>query len=74
MTPSTRAVTRLTSAYVRDKGMRQLVATVHHGTIELRAKGLRSGYTLDLAALYGQAVRATAARVLAERKAARRRR
>lgn len=41
-TKSLRPVTRETSAWVRDKGMRPLIVTVVGGVLELRAKGLRS--------------------------------
>jgi hypothetical protein len=71
MTPSTRPVTRITSAYVRDKGLRPVVATITGSILELRAKGLRSRETLDLASCYGLAVKQRVAREKAERKAAR---
>lgn len=70
-TKSTKPVTRETSAYVRDRGLRPLIVTVHGSLLELRAKGLRSRETLDLAAAYGIAVRARLAVEKAERKAAR---
>jgi hypothetical protein len=66
MTPSTKPVTRLTSAWVRDQGMRLIVATITGSLIELRAKGRRQTEALDISALYTQAVKA---RVIAERKA-----
>lgn len=68
MTPSTKPVTRLTSAWVRDQGMRPIVATIVGSVLELRTKGRRKVETLDLASLYFQAVKA---RVIAERKAKR---
>jgi hypothetical protein len=71
MTPSTRPVTRLSSAYVRDKGLRAVVVTIVGPIIELRAKGLRSRETLDLASCYGLAVKQRLAREKSERKAAR---
>jgi hypothetical protein len=71
VTPSTRPVTRLSSAYVRDRGMRAIVVTITGSLIELRAKGLRSRETVDIASLYTQAVRHRVLREKAERKAAR---
>jgi len=60
----TSPVTRETSAYVRDKGMRPVIATLTGGTVVLRAKGLRSTEVLDLSWCYQQAVKQ---RVLQER-------
>lgn len=60
MTKPLRPVTRETAAVVRDGGMvRPVMATIGStsGVIELRAKGLRSRYTLDLGWCYRQAVR-----------------
>ena len=71
MTPSTKPVTRLTSAYVRERGMRPIVATLTGGVIELRAKGLRSREYLDLAWCYQVAVKQRVAQERAERKAGR---
>ena len=71
MTPSTKAVTRETSAWVRDKGMRAVIATLTDSVIELRAKGLRSREYLDLAWCYEFAVKARIARERSERKAKR---
>lgn len=62
MTPSTKPVTRVSSAYVRDKGLRPLVATLHGSMLILRAKGLRREETLDLAACYDIAVKTRVAR------------
>jgi len=73
VTPSTKPTTRETTAYVRDRGLRALVVTVHGGLIELRAKGLRSRETVDLAALYSMAVKARLARERAEKRASRKR-
>jgi hypothetical protein len=56
-TTSAKPTTRETSAFVRDKGLRPLIVTVHHGLIELRPKGLRATETIDLAAMYYQAVK-----------------
>jgi hypothetical protein len=66
VTPSTKPVTRLSSAWVRDQGMRAVVVTITGSVIELRAKGRRQVETVDIATLYFQAVKA---RVMAERKA-----
>lgn len=71
MTPSTKPVTRLTSAYVRDRGMRQVVATITGSLIELRLKGLRSVETVDVATLYHQAVKERCFRDRLAKKAAR---
>lgn len=57
VTKSLRPVTRETSAVVRDRGPRAVIVTVVGGVIELRAKGLRSTETLDVAWCYTAAVR-----------------
>lgn len=67
MTPSTKPVTRLTSAYVRDKGLRPLVATISGSLLILRGKGLRREETIDLAACFDIAVKARIARERADR-------
>lgn len=56
-TKSVKPVVRETSAFVRDRGLRPIIATIHHGTLILRAKGLRSEETLDLGSLYHYAVK-----------------
>lgn len=66
MTPSTKPVTRLSSAYVRDQGLRAVVVTITGSLIELRAKGRRQVEVLDVASLYYSAVKA---RVINEKKA-----
>lgn len=71
MTPSTKPVTRVSSAYVRERGMRPVVVTITGSLIELRAKGLRSVETVDVASLWHQAVKARVLREKAEKKAAR---
>lgn len=71
-TLSTRPVTRETSSYVRDKGMRPVLVTISGGIIELRAKGLRSREVIDVAWAYEFAVKARVMRERAERKAKRR--
>ncbi len=70
-TKSDKPVTRETSAYVRDRGMRAVIATIEHGILILRAKGLRSRETLDLAWAYQFAVKQRIAMERAEKKAAR---
>ena len=71
MTPSSKPVTRESSAYVRDRGMRPVIVTITGSLIELRAKGLRSRETLDVASLYTMAVRQRVIREKAEKRAAR---
>lgn len=71
MTPSTKPVTRLTSAYAFDRGTRPIVATLTGSLLELRLKGLRNVETLDIASLYYQAIKARVLRERAEKKAAR---
>jgi hypothetical protein len=70
-TKTTKPTTREISAYVRDRGLRPLIVTLHGPLIELRAKGLRQREVLDLAAVYGMAVRARMAVEKAERAAKR---
>lgn len=70
MTPSTKRVTRLTSAWVRDQGMRAVVASIVGGVIELRAKGRRQVEVVDIATLYYRAVRERVVAEKAARKAA----
>ncbi len=70
-TDSTRSpVTRETSAFVRDKGMRPVLATLSGGVLILRAKGLRSRETLDIGWCYQQAVKQRVNQERAERGAA----
>jgi hypothetical protein len=73
-TKSTKPVTRETTAYVRDKGIRPVIVTVHEGLIQLRAKGLRSREVLDLAWCYQFAVKSRVLRERAERRNASRKR
>lgn len=70
MTPSTKPVTRLSSAFVRDNGLRQVVATIHGSVLILRAKGLRREETLDLAGCYYQAVKLRIVREKSEKRRA----
>lgn len=65
----TSPVTRETTAYVRDKGLRPVIVTVTGATIIMRAKGLRSREVLDLGWCYRQAV---SQRVIQERAEKRR--
>jgi hypothetical protein len=69
-TKSTRAVTRESSAFVRDRGLRPIIVTVTGSIIELRAKGLRQREALDLAACYSIAVKQRLNSEKAERAAA----
>ena len=70
-TRSSRPVTRESSAFVRDKGLRPVIVTVIGSILELRAKGLRSREILDLAYCYEAAVKQRVARERAERTLAR---
>lgn len=70
-TKSVRPVTRESSAYVRDKGLRPVIVTIVGSTIELRAKGLRSREVLDLSYCYTTAVKQRVASERAEKKALR---
>jgi hypothetical protein len=65
-------VTRETSAYTRDRGMRPIIATLSGGVLTLRAKGLRSREMLDLAWCYSTAVKQRVAQERAEKQAERR--
>ena len=69
MTPSTKPCTRLTPIVVRDRGLRQLVATLHGGVLILRPKGCRREEVLDLAAAYHLAIKQRVARELSAKKA-----
>ena len=71
MTPSSKPVTRESSAYVRDRGLRPIIATITGSVVELRAKGLRSREYIDLAWAYQYAVKQRVAQERAERKAKR---
>ena len=68
MTPSTKPVTRVTSAYIRDRGMRPLVATISGSVLIIRGKGLRREEVIDIGACYHMAVKARVARERADRK------
>ncbi|WP_372826521.1 hypothetical protein [Polaromonas sp.] len=72
MTPSTKPVTRETSAFVRDGGrVRAVVATIAGGCLELRLKGTRQRETVELSGLWHQAVKARVWLQRMEKKAAR---
>lgn len=68
----TSPVTRETPAYIRDRGLRPVIVTVRGGLIELRAKGLRTREVVDIASIYGQAVKQRVAAERAMKKASRR--
>jgi hypothetical protein len=61
----------MTSAYVRERGLRPIAVTITGSLIELRAKGLRTIETVDVASLWYQAVKARVMREKALKKAAR---
>jgi hypothetical protein len=65
------SVTRETGAYVRERGMRPLIATLHGSLLLLRPKGLHSEEVLDLGAAWSLAVKQRVARERAEKVAAR---
>lgn len=73
VTKSTRPVTRETSAFVRDKGLRPVLVTLVGSILELRAKGLRSREYLDLSFCYQEAIKQRLRREKAERLATRKR-
>ena len=73
MTPSTKPTRRESSAFVRERGFRPLIATLHGSVLLLRPKGLRREEVLDLGAAWSLAVKQRVAREQAERKAARKR-
>ena len=52
-TKSTKPVSRETNAFVRDRGMRPLIVTLHGSLLILRGKGLRREETIDIRACYG---------------------
>jgi hypothetical protein len=70
-TKSTKPVTRETSAYVRERGLRPLIATIQGSVLLVRPKGLRREEVLDLASAWSLAVKMRIARERAEKKAAR---
>jgi hypothetical protein len=56
----------MTSAYVRDRGMRPVAVTITGSVIELRLKGCRAVEVVDVATLWYQSIKA---RVISEQKA-----
>lgn len=70
-TKSLKPVTRETSAFVRERGFRPLMATIHGSVILLRPKGLRGEEVLDIGAAWSLAVKQRVAREQAEKRAAR---
>jgi hypothetical protein len=59
MTPSTKPVTRESSAFVRDAGRtRPVCVTITGSLIELRLKGCRQIEVVDVASLWHQSVKA----------------
>lgn len=69
-TKSTKPVTRETSAWIRERGMRPVLVTITGGLLELKLKGLRTRETLDVASLYHYAVKQRVQREQAEKRAA----
>lgn len=67
-TKSFKPVTRESTAMVRERGLRAVMVTIVGGVIELRAKGLRSRETVDLAWCYYAAVKQRVALERAEWK------
>ena len=57
MTPSTKPVTRITHAFVRDRGLRQVIVTIHGETLLFRLKGTRRVETLDVNGAFNYALR-----------------
>ena len=70
-TKSLKPTTRETSAFVRERGMRPLIATLYGSLLLLRPKGLHSEEILDLGAAYSLAVKQRVFRERAEKTAAR---
>lgn len=57
-TRATKPVSRETDARVFERGRRSIIITIHPcGDVELKAKGLRTGYRLPAEALYALAVK-----------------
>lgn len=69
-TKSDKPVTRETTSYVREKGYRALIATIHGSMLELRPKGLgaKRTETLEFASLWQQAVKARVLQAKLDRK------
>ena len=69
-TKSTKPVSREMSAFVRDRGMRPLIATLHGSLLILRGKGLRREETIDIGACFDLAVKQRVCRERVEKKKA----
>ena len=61
-TKSIKPTTRETSAYVRERGLRPLIATIHGSVLLIRPKGLHTEEVIDLAACWSLAVKQRVAR------------
>lgn len=70
-TKSVKPVTRESSAFVRERGLRPVIVTVHGSMLLLRPKGLRTEEVLDIGAAWSSAVKQRVARELSEKRAAR---
>lgn len=70
-TLSTKPVHRETSAFVRERGLRAVIVTIHGSLLEFRPKGLRSREVLDVASCWQMAVKQRVASEKAARKAKR---
>jgi len=70
-TKSVRPVTRESSAFVRERGLRPVMVTIHDSLLLLRPKGLRREEVLDVAAAYHTAVKVRVSRERFERAQAR---
>lgn len=64
-------VTRVTSAYVRDRGLRPLYVTITGSVLELRPFNTRRTETVDLATVWQRAVKERVAAARAAKKAKR---
>lgn len=72
MTPSDRPTTRLSHAYVRERGkLRRVCVTITGSLIELRPQGLRSTEVVEVSSLYYRAVKDRIINEKAARRAAR---
>lgn len=70
-TDTSKPVTRITMAYTRDKGYRQIIATLDGPLLILRCKGLRQREEVDIASIYQGAVKARVWALKRAKKAAR---
>lgn len=67
-TKATKPVRRETDAFVRERGLRPLIATLHGSLLLLRPKGLRSEEVLDLASAWSLAVKQRVVREKMEKR------